>query len=235
MNTEKTPLLDDLEEFQGNLEILFAQTAEKRQLVLQSHEDARQVITPDQNNFLQGIGFNNTENIKDFKENEAILQKAGVTLEVIDELKKIKTTYGKSIISYNTVCTLCEKYNLYFGDSSLYIGKIPMENIKEMQDFPFSRFASHYNTVYARTGESIVEGNIATSAHTMIVAPLNVFKLEDIFIANSRELISFKGVTAKCKAPFPMDPIVLLPFKVRATKEIYFLIITHWDNSKSII
>lgn len=235
MSTEKIQLLTDLDTYQEDLDKLFVEVSEKRQLVLQSHEDASQVISSDQNNFLQGIGFNNSENIKEFEENSKLLQKAGLTLESIDTLKKIKTKYNKSIIGYNNLCDLCLKHNLYFGESGLYVGKIPMENVKEMQAFPFSEFASHYNVVQGRPEESIIQGNICTSAKTLIVAPLNVFNLKNIFISSSRELIRFNGTEAKCKAPFALDPIVLLPFKISATKEIFFLIITHWDNSKSII
>lgn len=235
MSTEKIQLLADLDGYQEGLDKLFSQVAEKRQLVLQSHEDANKVISPAQNSFLQGIGFSNAENIKEFEENSKILEKAGLTLETIDVLKKIKTKYNKNIIGYNNLCELCLKHNLYFGDSGLYTGEIPMENIKEMQNFPFSEFASHYNVVQGRYEESIINGNICTSAKTLIVAPLNVFNLKDIFVASSRELIRFSGTVAKCKAPFAQDPIVLLPFKISATKEIFFLIVTHWDSSKSII
>jgi len=235
MSTEKTQLLGDLSDFQEDLDKLFAQTATNRQLVLQSHEDSMKTITNSQSDFLQGIGFNNIENMKQYEENKAILTKAGLTMETIDYLKKIKTKYNKDIIGYNNLCTLCEKHNLYFGNSVLYTGEIPMKNIKEMQDFPFAEFASHYNVVQGRNGQSIVEGNTITSAKTMIVAPLNVFKLKDIFVSSSRELIQFPGTVAKCKAPFAQDPIVLLPFKISATKEIFFVVVTHWDNSKSII
>lgn len=235
MITEKMLLLDDLAVCQEGLDKLFSQVAEKRQLVLQSHEDSTRVISTSQNDFLQGIGFNNIENVKEYEENKKALQQAGLTLETIDVLKKIKNKYNKSIIGYNSLCELCLKHNLYFGDSGLYTGKVPMENIKEMQDFPFSEFASHYNVVQGRYEESIINGNISTSAKTMIVAPLNMFNLSDILIASSRELIRFNGIKAKCKAPFAQDPIVLLPFKVSATKEIFFLIVTHWDNTKSII
>jgi hypothetical protein len=235
MTTEKERLSSDIDSMQEGFEKLFAASADKRQLVLQSHEDSDKAISEKQSDFLRGLGFNSLKNVQEFEERSKELQKVGITMETIDELKKIKDTYGKNIISYDNLCKLCEKYNLYFGDSSLFTDVMPMENVKELETFPFGKFSSHYTVCHSYHEESIVEGRVSTKAQAMIVAPLNLFKLENVFVSKSRELIPFSGVNSKCKSKGSDDPIVILPFKTRGVKEIFFLIITHWDNSKSII
>jgi hypothetical protein len=234
--TTENPLSSDLEAIQAGLDEIFKTSSEKKVLALQSHEDSSKTISSRQKDFLSGLGFEKTVNIKTFEENCKVLEKEGLTMSTIKELKEIRDLYGKNIIGYNDLCKLSIKYNLYFGDSTLFKGNIPMDNIKEMEDFPFQKFASHYNVLYTRNKESIIEGNISTSAKTMIVAPLQLFDLKNVLISESRELIKFNGKTSTCK-PYPVadDPIVLLPFKLRATQEIFFIVVTHWDNSHSII
>lgn len=228
-------LSSDLAGMQENLEILFQESAVKQQLVLGSHEDAEKTISTKQHDLLQGLGFSSTGNIQQFQENKKVLEKAGLTLGTIKQLKEIKDKYNKYIISYSNMAVLCAKHNLYFGDATLFTGEMPMKNVKELELFPFSEFGSNYSVVYARNGESIVEGNVSSSCKAMIVAPLNLFKLNNVFIADSRELIQFSGIKSKCIYPVAEDPIVVLPFKASSTREIFFLIITHWDSSKSII
>lgn len=235
MNTKTEQLLGDINSFQENLDKLFAKVSEKRQLTLQSHTDTAINLSSGQRNLLSNLGFSSTQNIKKYDENERILNQAGLEMETIDELKKIKEIYGKNIIGYNQLSRLCEVHNLYFGDSKFFTGQIPMKNVNELEEFPFSQFASHYTVLSARSQESIIDGSVATSAKVMIVAPLNLFNLTNVMISNSRELIDFRGMKSKCIFPCAEDPIVILPFKAKGTSEIFFLIITHWDNSKSII
>jgi len=235
MTTQSEQLLGDINSFQENLDVMFSNVSEKRQLVLQSHEDSETTISSKQENLLSNLGFSQTQNVREYEKNRAALHKAGLAMDTIDDLKKIKEEYGKNIIGYNQLVKLCEKHNLYFGDSKYFIGKIPMQNVKEMEEFPFSKFASHYNVISARHLESVVDATNSTTAKAMIVAPLNLFKLKNVFISNTRELIDFSGVNSKCIFPCAEDPIVILPFKTKGTNEIFFLIVTHWDNTKSII
>lgn len=235
MTIGKQLLSDDLGEMQEGLEVLFQESAQKRRLVLQSHEDASKTLSGKQFDLLKGLGFKAAGNVAEYEANKVKLAKAGLTMETIDQLKKIKDKYNKYIISYSNMCALCLKHNLYFGEASLFTGTMPMKNVEEIEAFPFSEFASHYSTIDPRYNESIVAGNTSSIAQAMIVAPLNLFKLENIFIAESRELIKFQGITSKCIYPVAEDPIVVLPFKTSAAKEIFFIIITHWDSSKSII
>lgn len=236
MTTEKKALSDDLLEIQESFNTLFESSANKRTLVLQSHEDSNQCINPDQYNILQGLGLSNVANVKEFEDSQAHLKKLGLTLETIKELSEIKTKFGKNIISYNNLCSLCETHNLYFGDSKLFTGKIPPESIKDIQEFNFETFKSHYSVLESRPEESIVNCNMTHRAQVMIAAPSNMFKLKDVFISVSRELILFPPLKASFEKPSNAhSPIVLLPFKASATKEVFFIVITHWDNSKSII
>ena len=235
MTTKNEQLLGDVSSFQDSLDVMFKKVSDKRQLVLQSHEDSDKTISAKQSGILTGLGFIEAKNMKEYQANQQALKNAGLAMETIDELKKIKDTYGKNIIGYNQLTTLCEKHNLYFGDSRFFIGQIPMKNIKEIEEFPFDLFASHYTTLAARHLESIVDGTISTNAKAMIVAPLNLFRLKDVMISNSRELIDFKGINSKCIFPCAEDPIVILPFKATGTNEIFFLIVTHWDNTTSLI
>jgi hypothetical protein len=235
MTTKNEQLLGDISSFQQNLDGLFNSVSEKRQLVLQSHTDAEQSISDKQSTLLTGLGFDQTKNIKEYHATRDQLHKAGLAMETIDELKKIKDTYGKNIIGYNQLSALCEKHNLYFGDSRFFTGQIPMKNVREIEEFPFDLFASHYTVLAARHLESIVDGTSSVKAKAMIVAPLNLFNLTDVLISRSRELIDFKGVKSKCIFPCAEDPIVIVPFKAKGTNEVFFLIVTHWDNTTSII
>ena len=235
MTIKKQQLSDDLNAMQENLDVLFQASASKHQLILQSLEDSKQTISGKQFNLLKGLGFNSVDNITQYEQNVEVLTRAGMAMETVEQLKAIKNKYNKYIISYNNMSALCIKHNLYFGDAPLFIGTMPMKNVEEIENFPFSEFSSHYNALTARCNESIVSGNISTQSRAMIVAPLNLFKLKDVFIANSRELIQYSGINSRCIFPVAEDPIVVLPFKTTSTPEIFFLIITHWDSSKSII
>lgn len=204
--------------------------------MLSSHEDSTQMVNVAQVNLLSGLGFNSLQNVEEFKTHTKKLEELGLTTEAINILKKVKSTYNKDIISYNNLCDLAEKHNLFFGDSNLFIGKMPMENVKELASFDFGKFKSHYSCVYTN-GSSVVEGSIAAVATTMVVAPLNEFKLKNVFISNSREVISLKG--SKIKNPLRKcpadDPIVLLPFKIGSIGEVFFVVLTYWKNSNSIL
>lgn len=236
MSTEKTALSDDILSIQESFENLFKESSEKKVLILESHEDAGKSINRTQYDVLQGLGLSNVTNIKEFEENEKTLQKLGLTMETINELAEIKKNFGKNIISYNNLCALCEKHDLYFGDSSLFTGNINPEGVKEIQAFPFSKFSSNYSVLECRAEESISNCNIGYKARTMVAAPSNMFKLKDVFIATSREVILFPPLKASFSKPSNAHtPIVLLPFKTKGLKEVFFIIITHWDNSKSII
>jgi len=235
MSTKNAQLLDDISSYQDNLDGLFEKVAEKRQLVLQSHEDAERTISPKQHTILDNLGFNEAKNMKEYQQNQTNLYNAGLTMETINELKKIKDKYKKNIIGYNQLSNLCNKHNLYFGDSKFFIGQIPMKNIKEIEEFPFDEFASHYTTLTAGKFQSIVDGNVSPKSKAMIVAPLNLFNLNNVMISNSRELINFDGIKSKCIFPCAEDPIVILPFKSKGTNEIFFLIVTQWDSTNSII
>lgn len=234
MNTEKKLLSEDLVKMHESVDDLFKKTSEEKQLALAPHES--EILTTEESNFLKGIGFFTTENVKEFEENKQHLESLGFTLEVINSLKRIKDKYNKPIISYNNVCDLCKKYNLYFGPSSLFTGKIPKENIQELKDFDFSTFCSQNMVPESREGMSILN-SIYTSNKTMIVAPLNLFVLKNVFISNSREIIKLEDHSVSAPKNCPSDdPIVLLPFKpIRNSDLLFFIVVTHWDNSKSII
>lgn len=233
MSTEKTLLSEDLGKMHESVEELFKKTSDQRQLALTSHEDRTKSLTVEETDFLRGIGFSTTENIKEFEANRQKLEKLGFTIDIINKLKKIKDKYNKPIISYNNVCDLCKKYDLYFGPSNLFTGRIPKENIEELKSFDFPTFCSQQLVPEARPGYSII-GTPYSGNKTMIVAPLNMFKLENVFLANSREIIILDGNSVFSPISCPSDdPIVLLPFKIN--KHLFFLVVTHWDNSKSII
>lgn len=241
MNTEKNPsekerMSEDIQKIQEGFEKIFSESSDKKQLMLASHENSEATINGSQKNFLIDIGFQNVQNIKEYDTRVKELEEAGVKMSTIEFLRKVKEKYKKDIISYNSLCDLCKKYNLYFGNSRLFIGEIPMENIQELQDFPKEEFKSHYYIIDStRNGTSVVEANRAYTFQTMIVAPITSFKLQDVIIAASRELISFDGLSSKYKSPCGEDPIVLAPFKNAENGEIFFLVLTHWEHSKSLI
>lgn len=234
-SSEKERLASDIADIQAGFDEIFKKSSETTQLALGSHEDSKKILTVQQRDKLVGLGFTNLANVEEFEENSRILEEAGATIEVVNGLKKIKTTYEKDIISYTNLVNLCKKYNLYFGDSSLFTGKMPEDNVKELNSFDFGKFYSQNKVISPYAGRSIVESYGSSGCKTMIVAPINTFKLQDVYIAPTREIIKMEGVNGKLKSPCGEDPIVLLPFLLGGSKEVFFLVVTHWEHSKSLI
>lgn len=233
--SSKPTIQEELLGLDSRLNGVFKESADKKVLVLQSHEDSTNNINGTQKDFLEGLGFSSSKNVTHFMERRKTLEELGIKMETIDILSKIKETYGKTIITYSGLVALCQKYNLYFGCSSKFLGEIPMENVKEMQNFNFSTFTSHYTVLTQNNRESIIEMITSHRAKTMIVAPLNQFNLKDVIVSYSREIIPFDKQEVSPKNSEAQDPIVLLPFAVSGIREVFFLVLTHWDNSNSII
>ncbi len=230
-NSDKAMLTEEISKIQENFDEIFKASAEKTQLALGSHEDSQTIMTTAQRDKIVGYGFSNLVNVQEYEEHQSALEAAGITMEVIKILKKMKETYGKDIISYKNVVDLCKKYNLYFGDSGLFIGKMPIENVKELAEFEFDKFRSY--VVTSNAGESIIEARGGYRMGTLIVAPINSFKLKDVYITPTREIIKLPGSMGKKTSPCGEDPIVLLPIKIE--DELFFVVVTHWDHSKSLI
>ena len=234
MNTEKN-VLSDVEDFQNHLGKLVEENQSKRVLVLEAHSDAEKNINGNQYNLLQGLGFQQLENQKSFEAREKELTQIGLKTSTIQILKKAKETYGKSILSYNRVVDICKEHNLYFASSKLFTGKMPIKNVKDLQEFDFDSFKSHYNCMEADGTTTIIKCRLSASPYTMVIAPATDFCLQNVFISNSREIIKLQDHSETVYGGATDDPIVLLPFKINGTGEIFFLVLTYWNNTNSIL
>ena len=204
-------------------------------LALISHEQAKDELSPERASFVSALGFVNTKNMKQYEAKQEKLAQLGVEKETITQLKEIKKTYGKNIISYKQLSNLCKKHKLYFGPSELFIGTIPDKNLTELEVFNFDKFKSHYNSLESVQDTGILSKQRCHTSKTMIVAPSNQFKLQNVFISLSNEIIRLEGNKGRCKNSDSSDPIVILPFSTNASKEVYFVILTAWNLEESLI
>lgn len=234
MNTESVRISNDIDSYHAQFDKMFEDMNCKKQLALQSHEDSNTHLSVEESDVLSGFGFNSVQNMVEFKNNRYELEEVGKKITTVETLKKITEVYGKKIISYNQLCDLCSKYNLFFGDATLFKGRIPKASLIELQEFPAGDFSARYNVLKTVEKRSIVGGEKSNSCRAMIVAPLDMFNLNGILLTEYREIIKFPGIKNKCKGSSVDDPIVLIPFKINAINEIFFLIITKWDNSNTL-
>lgn len=87
----------------------------------------------DKRNKLVALGFTNTKEVQEANIAIDNLKKSESIISAINYFSQKYPLY--KFITEDSVIKICEKYNLVYGDSSKYIGKVPDKNLKEMQNF----------------------------------------------------------------------------------------------------
>lgn len=94
---------------------------------------AQNEINDDKYNKLKKFGFNKTKEFTKLSKNIELFNKNSNLANII---KKYQTTYPlNKFITLQQVETICNKYNLVLGETSLYTGFVPKKNLKEIADF----------------------------------------------------------------------------------------------------
>lgn len=134
---------------------------------------------------------------------------------------------------YNQIITICDKYDLYLGKVSEFIGNIPKKNANEIINFPYNltdcleikeSLYYHISKTYQLNSKS---------PNLYICAPRSNFNNKLLSIG--KELIgipqidSFKEYKEKIKKAKDEDPIVLFPVKSRFNT-IGFIVVSKWGE-----
>lgn len=109
--------------------------------------------------FLKSIGFNNVDFVRqqdEFNKNAVEknfqdtlkLENDKALAERILELKKLYPNY--SVVTEDTIKSICNKYGLVFASSKYYTGSIPNKNIAELQEFTKNVVIDDDNKIYYR-------------------------------------------------------------------------------------
>lgn len=188
-------------------------------------------------NILSEIGFTTTPEYKKYLAKQKEQEKASKTIEAINSLKK-KFPFNKCIDN-DTVTAICKKYNLVFGESTLFSGFIPDKNATEINNFfkSYPTYTVKYIKHHIFTGSTIelskedYEENKNNPGYIYqydkyvkplyIVAPITDMNIENKYVENYR----LKDI------PIPEDPTVLLPIRENGLE--FFLIVSKWGNESS--
>lgn len=82
---------------------------------------------------LKNLGFNQAKQVKEI--NELIKQEL-ISKKVSEKIQYYSQNYPfNKFITDEKIKEICTKYNLVFGDASLYTGFIPEKNLKEIENF----------------------------------------------------------------------------------------------------
>jgi len=198
---------------------------------------------------LKKLGFTNTkesdEAHAEIERLKSLKRENDRKSELIAAINYFSVKYPEyKFITEESVKTICEKYNLIYGDVSRYIGTVPDKNLKHIEDFKISEDdcayieEMNYNrraqrvTIISKDSyeKSIKEGCRSyfgdidykySKAPLEIAGPVKDFNLEGY------ELKDFK-ISEKIEIP---DPVVLQPVIYKSVK--YYLIVTAWGTEAS--
>lgn len=84
-------------------------------------------------NKMKDIGFYNSSSVGKAIEDNEIQNERKKTLRIINEFMQRFPQY--KIIDYNTIESICKKYDLYFTEAKRYNGDIPLKNMNEIANF----------------------------------------------------------------------------------------------------
>lgn len=182
-------------------------------------------IAVDKSNRLSKLGFHNSlAHEKAEPVRQALAEDLGKN-ELKEAIEYFSNKYHQyKFITEDSVKTICDKYNLYYGSVKYYIGDVPEKNLIEIENFKVDDkdmyFVERYPWVRLLS-YSEYEGNWwkLDREGFVIAAPITDFKLDDAMITDRK--ISFS-------VP---DPIVLQP--VMYKKKTYYLVVTAWGAEAS--
>lgn len=104
---------------------------------------------------MQALGFHNTEAVKNLKE---ATNKEYKALKFAQTVKYYSLHYpNNKFITKEEVEKICSKYNLVYGEVSLYKGDIPDKNLKEIENFNLREEDYLYSEITSFRGLDIGE------------------------------------------------------------------------------
>jgi hypothetical protein len=106
-----------------------------------------------------------TKSVADLEEINKKKQEAKEIALFRSELQLLKTITGLKFIHYPAVISLCKKYNLVIGDSTLYKETVPRKNAEDI-----GRFINNFQ--YSKISECIKGYNEVPSARMLLDDPL---------------------------------------------------------------
>jgi hypothetical protein len=195
---------------------------------------------------LQNFGFNNTKNVKEvtdkLNKKSAFENKSSIK-DVIQKYQRILPGY--KFITLSQVYEICDKYDLYIGNASLFEGEIPQNNIDDISRFPSHKMkteiviAGSYYYIYQDakpngylTTSSSIPTFYSDSGYNLqfsICAPESDFQKGTTKIG--REIFKDENLKSKFKLEKRVkveDPIVLCPCERLKNDDILFAIVTAW-------
>jgi hypothetical protein len=198
----------------------------------------------DKHKRLKALGFINTKEVKEAKDEVARLKalenENKAKADLIEAINYFSQKYPLyKFITEESVKKICSKYNLVYGSVDRYIGTVPDENLKHMENFKISEEDScslveecfnGVNHTFVRK-EFFAPSNkqfdtdrfcqyLSSKCPLEIAAPLKDFNMTD------SEVKDFKISDIEI-----LDPVVLQPVVFKGTK--YYLIVTAWGLEAS--
>jgi len=175
---------------------------------------------------LRKLGFEKVPEVQEYEKKKTMKRMVETTLYY-----KERYPFHKFIIE-DMVKTICDKYDLYCGQSFNFVGSIPDKNIKEILDFKLkdedrpesndgvffswgsgSEDFSRLFLLDGKWNENKIESRGSKHVFLRICADKSQFDLSNITIIDGYKLIP--------------DPIVLQPVKGG------YLVVTKWGNEAS--
>ena len=195
---------------------------------IQKSMTTEEEIAVDKSNRLSDLGFyNSLAHEKAEPVRQALAEDLGKN-QLKEAIEYFSNKYPQyKFITEDSVKKICDKYNLYYGKVSKYIGDVPEKNLIEIENFKVddkdmyfierslygSQYIRSYNEYKGNWWKLDREGFV-------IAAPITDFKLDKNTTITDRK-ISFT-------VP---DPIVLQP--VIYKKKTYYLVVTAWGAEAS--
>lgn len=194
----------------------------------------------DKHERLKALGFINTKEVKEAKDEVARLKalenENKAKADLIEAINYFSQKYPLyKFITEESVKKICSKYNLVYGSVDRYIGTVPDENLKHMENFKISEEdscslvqRSYYGLInkefFSPSNKEF--GTDIFYHYSISKCPLEIAApLKDFNMTNS-EVKDFKISDIEI-----LDPVVLQPVIFKDKK--YYLIVTAWGLEAS--
>ena len=197
-------------------------------------QKAGETYDKDTHDFLVNVlSVSSSKTTKELAKQQEANLKTSETLALLEEFKGIKKVFGDEtiIIDYKSLVQLANKNNMYYGDSHLFTGEISKTAIAEAKAFNFGKANSFFTLGYSRDSQSVLEWGYGMNSYSLIIlGPINMFAPNKKVIISNREIVQSKygNVRILNKGKTEGECLLLLPFKSKNTKKVYFILITSW-------
>jgi hypothetical protein len=171
---------------------------------LVADEVGRQRLSaPKTREVMEDIGF---ENVKEVVEARELKKEQNAASEFVEIYQYLLDLFPWGIYLTNEdVEAITEKYDLFHGDSDLYIGEMPKKNMIQMKNRHNAIFAQFKRVIEKYEGREMAREHIAKYIEYSVIAPREKFSTEE-------DEVETEGRRLK-KRVAVQDPIVLLKVK----------------------